>query len=250
MELLNNERLDYVNDSLSLIQKTDGLTFGTDALLLAGYVRGRSKRGLEIGGGTGIISMLLATRGKVDKIDTVEVQKEYAELIERNVSLNGLGERIMAVHADIREIKKGLEYDIVFSNPPYMKTSSGAPNVSEEKNIARHEVLGGIADFCAAAARLLRYGGHFYCVYRTDRMADLFCALRANRLEPKRVTFVHADAKAAPSMLLLDAVLGGNVGLKVTRPLIMSEKSGSGEGGYTEDMQQVMENGFLPQSVE
>ena len=62
MELLKNERLDYVNDSLSLIQKTDGLTFGTDALLLAGYVRGRSKLGLEIGGGTGIISMLLLTR--------------------------------------------------------------------------------------------------------------------------------------------------------------------------------------------
>ena len=41
MTLYENERVDYVNDSLSLIQKTDGLTFGTDALLLAGYVSGK-----------------------------------------------------------------------------------------------------------------------------------------------------------------------------------------------------------------
>ena len=38
MEILHNERIDLVNDRLSLIQKTDGLTFGTDALLLAGFI--------------------------------------------------------------------------------------------------------------------------------------------------------------------------------------------------------------------
>ena len=58
MTLYENERLDYVNDSLSLIQKTDGLTFGTDALLLAGYIFGKHQSGLEIGGGSGIISMV------------------------------------------------------------------------------------------------------------------------------------------------------------------------------------------------
>ena len=50
MVLKDNERLDEVNDSLSLIQKTDGLTFGTDALLLAGYVSGKYKLGCELGG--------------------------------------------------------------------------------------------------------------------------------------------------------------------------------------------------------
>ena len=56
------ERCDYVNDSLRLIQETDGLTFGTDALLLAGYINGKYRRGLEIGSGSGIISMFLVTR--------------------------------------------------------------------------------------------------------------------------------------------------------------------------------------------
>ena len=131
-----------------------------------------------------------------------------------------------------------------------MKQTSGAPNPVEEKNIARHEVLGGIHDFCAAAARLLRYGGHFYCVYRCDRMADLFAALRESRLEPKRLTFVHANVSAPPSMLLIDAVMGGKDGLKTTRPLIINEKNTADGEIYTSDMQQVMEFGVLPQTLE
>jgi tRNA1Val (adenine37-N6)-methyltransferase len=249
------ERLDDVNFRLRLIQKTAGLQFGTDALLLASYIK-CSPRALavELGGGSGIISLLCLARDKVARVDCIEVQSAYADLIARNIQLNDFEERMRAVCCDVRDLAQaGNEQgkvDIVFSNPPYMKTSSGAPNVSEAKNIARHEVLGGIGDFCAAAARLLRYGGHFYCVYRTDRMVDLICALREYKLEPKRLTFVYADAMAAPSMLLLDAVLGGNAGMKVTRPLIISEKSAAGENGYTDDMKQVMENGFLPQSVE
>ena len=59
MTLFEGERIDYVNDSLSLIQKPEGLTFGTDALLLAGYMHGRYDFGYELGGGSGIISMLV-----------------------------------------------------------------------------------------------------------------------------------------------------------------------------------------------
>ena len=73
MKLKENERLDYVNDDIELIQNTDGLTFGTDALLLAGYLNGRYTSGIELGGGTGIISMLLLTRGKVSNISCLEV---------------------------------------------------------------------------------------------------------------------------------------------------------------------------------
>ena len=63
MELYENEKLLEANDSLRLIQKTDGLTFGTDALLLAGYITGSHTKAIELGGGTGIISMLLAAIG-------------------------------------------------------------------------------------------------------------------------------------------------------------------------------------------
>lgn len=244
MELLKNERLDYVNDSLSLIQKTDGLTFGTDALLLAGYVRGRYKRGLEIGGGTGIISMLLATRGKVERIDTVEVQGEYAELIERNIALNGLQEKMTSVHADVRDIKRDDEYDIVFSNPPYMRSDSGKQNENDAKSAARHELNGGIDELISSGAKLLKWGGSLVCVYRQDRLIDILSAMRDAKVEPKRLTFVHASAHSKPSMVLIEAKFGGKSGINVTRPLIIYKNGTSGE--YSNDMNYIMDNGSFP----
>ena len=243
MILKDNERLEEVNDSLKLIQRGDGLTFGTDALLLAGYITRGYNYALELGGGTGIVSMLLSARGKARSIDCLEIQPEYAELIDRNANLNGLGDRIRAIECDVREFKPEKEYDLCFSNPPYMKCDSGKRNVSDKKNIARHEVFGGIEDFCLTAAKALKYGGIFACVYRTDRLAELFSAMRASGLEPKRMTFVHADTATPPSVVLVEGKRGAKAGLRVTSPLIIYKE---GSRDYTEDMNYIMECGSFP----
>lgn len=224
----DDERVDHVNENLCLIQKKHGLTFGTDAFLLAAYVR-RAPRAIaaELGGGTGIVSLLLAQKNKLARIHVIELQPAFSELIGRNAALNGLEERVSAVCADVRDLRSdrlGKEVDLVFSNPPYMKCTTGKPNESEEKYIARHETAGGISDFCACAARLLRHGGSFVCVWRPDRLSDLMEALRAAHLEPKRMTFVHADADAEPCMLLVEAKKGGAPSVRISPPLILYQK--------------------------
>lgn len=249
--MMSDEQLDEVNYRIRLIQKKNGLRFGTDALLLAAYMQGKEgARAVELGGGSGIISLLCLAKEKFREVTCVEIQPAYAELIGRNACLNGYEDRLHAVCLDVRDFaQKGTKKqtsDVLFCNPPYMHTG-GAANERDEKNVARHEVHGTIADFCAAAARSLRFGGHFYCVYRTDRLIDLIAALRAVKIEPKRMTFVHATQAAPPSMVLLEGIAGGKAGLRVTRPLILY-KEGTQE--YTSDMICVMENGILPQSKE
>lgn len=244
MELKENERLDYVNDDIELIQNTDGLTFGTDALLLAGYINGGHERGVELGGGTGIISMLLLARGKINYIDCVEIQEEYAELISRNAFHNRLAERLSPICADVREYRPQKECDIVFANPPYMKASSGKANLLDKKNIARHEVAGTIYDFCRSAAKALKFGGSFTTVYRPDRLIDLIDAMRTEGLEPKRMTFVHANPTREPSMVLIEARKGGKCGLKLTRPLLIYKNTDNKE--YSDDMSYIMNEGSFP----
>ena len=244
MELNNNERIDYVNDKLSLIQKTDGLTFGTDAFLLAGYINGKHKSGVEIGGGSGIISMLLLTREKVGTVNCIEVQEEYAELIGRNAELNSLSDRLTPVCSDVRDYKPSEECDVVFTNPPYMKSTSGAHNERTAKTVARHEIFGDIRDFCHAGTRLLKFGGTFAVVYRPDRLIDLIAAMRGEGVEPKRMTFVHADMDSEPSMVLIEGKKGGKSGLLLTKPLIIYKDKGHKE--YGEDMDHIMENGSFP----
>lgn len=244
MTLQENERIDYVNDSLSLIQKTDGLTFGTDALLLAGFISGKYRYGIELGGGSGIISMLLLTRDKTEKIDAVEVQSEYAELIRRNAELNRLSERLTPYALDIRNFSPEKEADVVFTNPPYMKSSSGRANTLSAKNIARHEICGDIRDFMREGARMLKFGGTLAAVYRPDRLADIICAMRDSGTEPKRLTLVYADEKSEPSMALIEAKKGAKSGMLLTRPLILYKDTE--HKIYSSDMEYIMENGSFP----
>ena len=211
---------------------------------LAGYITGKHKSGIELGGGTGIISMLLLTRGKANNISCIEIQEEYAKLIARNAEHNSLSDRLTAIHSDVRDYRPESECELVFTNPPYMKVDSGKANLSDKKNVARHEVAGSIYDFCASGASMLKYGGTFAIVYRSDRLIDLIDAMRGAKLEPKRMTYVHANTESAPSMVLIEAKKGGRCGLKVTRPLIIYKDKNNKE--YTEDMNYIMDNGSFP----
>ena len=231
--LLPDERIDQVNEQLSLIQKKNGLTFGTDAYLLAAFIRPHPKAtAVELGGGTGIISLLLAAKKKIASVTAIEIQPMFADLITRNAELNQLSEQVHTLCADLREISANTfekEVDLVFSNPPYMKCDTGKRNESDEKYIARHEVCGNISDFCNTGAKLLRYGGRFVCVWRPDRLTELLNALHEANLEPKRMTFVHADADAEPCMVLIEAVKGGAPSLYISPPLLLYRPMEFGE---------------------
>ena len=238
-----DERIDKVNENLTLIQKKNGLTFGSDAYLLYAYMKAKKNAvAADLGSGTGIISLLALTKQKFSFAYAVEVQESFADLIVRNAKENNLNDKMQVVCQDVRELSAktfGRELDVVFSNPPFMTTDSGFQNRDSEKFIARHEVYGGIRDFCASASRLLKYGGSFYVVYRPDRLVDLLSALRESSLEPKRMTYVYADCNHAPSLVLIEAKKGGAAGLFLTKPLLLK----NADGTDSSDMKYIYENG-------
>ena len=239
-------RLDVVNDDLKLYQYRDGLTFGTDALLLAAYVRGDDKaEAVEFGGGTGIVSLLLAVRRKVKSILSLEIQKEYADLIGQNAAENGLSDRVTGVCCDLRD-KSACPgtFDLVVTNPPYLKAGAGLPNRSDKKNAARRELAGDIFDFCRAAGEKLKTGGRFVCVYLPDRLPDLLCAMREAGIEAKRMTVVSSDPSSLPSLVLVEGRRGGAPGMKLTRPLFLyRDETHTAPSG---EMQTVLDTGDFP----
>ncbi len=249
----DNERVDYVNENITLVQKKDGLTFGTDAYLLYAYLK-RKPKGLaaDLGAGTGIISLLAASKGKFAEIYAFELQKSFARLVERNVRENGLDGKIKTLCTAVQDVPSELcgRFDCVFSNPPYMKKDSGARNESDEKYIARHEVCGDIYDFCGAAAKLLKYSGSFCVVWRPDRLSDLFDAMKSVKIEPKRMTLVCPDTKSRPSLVLVEGKLGGAGGLLVTKSLIMHPDASAKPLAYTDDLAYIYENGEFGKEYE
>ncbi len=243
MILKENERINEINENLRLIEDKNSLTFGTDAYLLSAFLPEHpSKIGVELGCGSGVISLLALSKKKLHQVYGIEVQSEIADIAKRNAKLNRFNEKFNVISKDLRNVKSddtNGEVDFVFSNPPYMKADSGKLNQNEHKNISRHEIFGDIYDFCACSKRLLKHGGDFLLVYRPDRMADLIYALKSNNLEPKRLTFVSANSNTPPSILLISAKKGGKSGMIIDKPIYIY-KNGTSE--YTEEFENIYKN--------
>lgn len=123
-------------------------------------------------------------------------------------------------------------FRLAVANPPYFPPDAGAVAPDAARRTARAETDCTLSQLCAAAARALTWGGSFCLVHRPDRLADVLEELRRVRLEPKRLRFVHHTAAAPPSLFLLEARLGGGVGLTVEPPLLLHGP----DGGETEDV--------------
>lgn len=238
------ERTDHINEALSLIQRDGGLMFGTDAYLLSAYLRSaKNKTAVELGSGTGVISLLAASRKKFARIYALERQSEYYSLTIRNAELNSLSDKVIAMNADIRDISSkelGGEVFSVFSNPPYLPADSGFHAKNPEMDAARRELAGSIYDFAACASRLLQSGGLFTVVYRPDRLCDLICAMRENSIEAKKCLFIMPTSGSEPSLVIVEGKKDAAPSIKIEKPLVIYESDGR---TYTKRMQAIYDTG-------
>lgn len=207
------------------ITVTDAYTFGHDALLLADFAEAKPhERVCDLGTGCGILPLLLC-RTALPTVDAVELQPEAAALARRNVEENGLADRVTVYEQDWRALTLPVgTYDRVLCNPPYFPEGGGKLPPDPARSIARYEQGDTLGDVTAVASRLLKNGGHFLLCHRPERLADVLSALRAAKLEPKRLQFVHTRADLPPFLLLCDAVRGAKPALRVLPPLILESK--------------------------
>lgn len=220
---------------------SDDHRFGTDAFLLARYANvHKNDIVCDLCTGCGIIPLIFCKNVMPRKVYGVEIQPEAVELFRRTVAENEL-HNAAPVLCDLREIPQSLitweSVDIVTANPPYMVGGSGYEKSSAAQAIARHELMCGIDDVCRAAARLLKYGGLLKMCNRPERLADVVCAMRTNKIEPKSVTFVFNDINAKPWLFLISGKKGAAPGMNVEKPMVLlnSDKS------YTEEYSKIYE---------
>ena len=72
-------------------------------------------------------------------------------------------------------------------------------------------------------------------IFRTERMAELFCCLINHGLEPKRMRMIEPYAGRPPKLFLLESVCGGKTGLKVENPLVIYKE----DGEYTDEVKAI-----------
>ena len=226
------EQTDILKNGYKIIQDTDRFQFGIDAVLLADFTEKTVKAGeriIDLGTGTGIIPLLMAGKNKDISLTGLEVQEASAEMAGRSVALNGLEDRVRIVQGDLRFVD-GLfdkhSFNVVTCNPPYMIDSHGRGNELDAKTIARHEVLCTLEDVVAAADYLLATHGRFFMIHRPFRLPEIFEALAAHKLEPKRMRLIHPFADKEPNMVMIEARKNAKRRLTIEPPLVVRYDNG------------------------
>ncbi|MDE7361590.1 MAG: methyltransferase [Oscillospiraceae bacterium] len=216
--------------------------FGTDAFLLAYYAGIRRDSVIcDLCTGCGIIPLIFCKNASPSLIYAVDIQEEAIGLLQKTVDENDLQNIIQPICCDLRDIPQSIltyeTVDIVTVNPPYMPGHSGYEKASTAQAIARHEIMCNVNDVCAAAGKLLKYGGLLKMCNRPERLSDVICAMRANKIEPKSVTFVHNNINEKPWLFLISGKKGANPGMIVEKPMILRNDDKS----YTEEYSRIYE---------
>ena len=134
---------------------------------------------------------------------------------------------------ELNEIPAG-SLDAITCNPPYKASNTGILSELTADQIARHEVMCTIDDICQKASFLLKFGGKLCLCQRPERLADVIFAMRAAKIEPKRLRFVAKTEKDTPWLFLIEGKKGAKPFLQVlpTLPVYEGEE-------FSKEMQRI-----------
>ena len=238
IELKENERIDDLEfKNFKIIQNKDGFCFGIDSVLLADFAKNIKKdaKVLDLGTGTGIISILLCGKTKLGNITGVEIQEEVAKMAIRSSKLNNLENRFNVINENILNLKNIYEkqsFDVVVTNPPYKKKNTGIINENKKKIISRHEITATLEDFIKVSSDLLKDKGELYMVHRPERLVDIFSVMRKNKIEPKILRMVYSNIHKEPQLILIKGIKNAKPFLKIENNLYIYDE----KGNYTEEI--------------
>ena len=216
--LKDNERLDDLQyNNLKIIQNKDLYCFSSDAVLLCNFVKTtKSDTLVDLCSGSGIVGILAQAKNNTKKLVLVEKQAELADMCKRTLDYNNI-KNAEVLNIDIKDAVKILgaeKFDVVCSNPPYYlpngKKLSGKPHI----DMARFEITLDFDLLCKTASRLLKYGGKFYLINDSSRIAELLTTLKKYNLEPKQIEFCFP--KKQSNVVLIQCTKNGKSGAKIT----------------------------------
>lgn len=208
--------------------------FNTDTILLAAFsLPKKGWRCADFGSGCGAIPLIWLARSAPQQVCAVELQQDACQLLRLSAEQNQLSSRFSVLNLDLRTIPEQRshltdlqELDLIACNPPYKADGSGYKNPHDGRRVARHEDECTVEDVCRAAASVLKFGGRLCLCQRPERLCDVLQAMRAFKIEPKRLRFVQQRPGKEPSLFLVQGALGRQPGLRV-EPALMIEENGN-----------------------
>jgi len=136
---------------------------GTDAMVLGALIDSKQKqKGLDIGTGTGVLSLMVAQKNKYLAIDAIDIDKDNISIAKENFENSKFENTFETINKDFLNFKSSIKYDLIFSNPPYFE--NGLLNEEERKSKSRHEQSLPLIQLFDKTVQLLADNGDFWVI--------------------------------------------------------------------------------------
>jgi tRNA1Val (adenine37-N6)-methyltransferase len=159
----------------------------TDACLFGAWVSeelkgklGANNRILDIGAGTGLLSLMLAQKYSDCTINAVEIDPEAASQATKNFHDSPWAKRLTLIHADAKEYDSGEKADLLISNPPFYEEELRSPDPS--KNRAHHDEGLVMRELVAIIKKHLHPYGSFFLLLPYKRKSAIDSLLLKEQL--------------------------------------------------------------------
>ncbi len=176
----------------TITQDRCAMKVGTDGVLLGAWcpIDNNPFSILDIGAGTGILSLILAQRSNAFQIDAIEIDEDAYEQCVENFESSPWGDKLFCFHAGLDEFMEEPEdeYDLIISNPPFYTEDYKTEN--EQRDLARFSDALPFEDLVKAANLLLSENGIFAVIFPFKEEEKFITLAKDFELYPFKITRV------------------------------------------------------------
>ena len=181
------------------------MKIGTDGVLLGAWtpLNNNPFNVLDIGAGTGILSLMLAQRSNSEQIDAIEIDEDAYEQCVENFETSPWGDKLFCFHAGLDEFvdEPEDEYDLIISNPPFYAEDFKTDN--SQRDMARFQDAMPFEELIEAATLLLSDNGIFSVIIPFKEEAKFVSMCKELDLFPFKITRVKGTPNSEIKRSLL-----------------------------------------------
>jgi len=185
----------------SIIQEKSAMKVGTDGVLLGCWVTCENANTiLDIGCGTGLITLILGQRNLNSNVTGIEIDKIASQEAQLNISNSDWEERIEIKHTSLQQFTPKLKFDLIVSNPPFFPQNKS----QQSRDIARHTNTLSFEDLIDNAAKMLEEKGIFSVIIPKNS-EEYFCKIAAiHKLYCNRVCNVKGNEASQVKRVIME----------------------------------------------